>query len=288
METPLATPLKNKLLETIENIGPVDLVIYSVASPRRIDPDTGQVYNSVLKPIGKTYCNKTVDPFTGVVKTVEIEPATSEEILATEKVMGGEDWTLWMEQLMNAGLLADKAITIAYSYIGPELTHPIYKDGTIGAAKKHLHATADMLNKRLAKIGGRALISINKALVTQASAAIPVVPLYISLIYKIMKQQGTHEGCIEQIVRLFKDKLYIQNKPIIDDQGFIRLDDWEMASSVQVAVQQLWQQVTTENIQQIADLIGYQNEFYHLFGFGFDGIDYQADCNPEVNIPSIN
>lgn len=268
-------------------MGPVDLVIYSLASPRRTHPDTGEVFSSVLKPIGQSYHSKTVDPLTGTVKEVNIEPATPAEIAATKKVMGGEDWALWIEQLSAAGVLADQAVTVAYSYIGPELTHPIYKDGTIGAAKQDLHEVADQLDRRLKVKGGRALISVNKALVTQASSAIPVVPLYISLLYKIMKERGTHEGCIEQAYRLFHDRLYTAGAPVVDHQGFIRLDDWEMAPETQQAIVTLWPQVATENVAQLTDLAGYQLDFYRLFGFNFSNIDYNIECNPEVAIPSL-
>lgn len=280
--------IKQQTIAALKNMGPVDLVIYSLAAPRRVHPDTGEVFNSVLKPIGHPYRNKTLDPLTGVVKAIEIEPATSAEIAATEMVMGGEDWAMWIDQLMMAGLLAKNAITLAYSYIGPELTHPIYKDGTIGVAKQHLHKTARALSQRLSAIEGRALISVNKALVTQASSAIPVVPLYISLLYKVMKGQGTHEGCIQQADRLFRERVYSGHAPQVDSQGYIRLDDLEMAPAVQAAVAKLWADVNTENVKTLADLEGYQADFYHLFGFDFPGIDYEADCNPEVPIPSIN
>jgi enoyl-[acyl-carrier protein] reductase/trans-2-enoyl-CoA reductase (NAD+) len=280
--------IKQKTIELLlQNTGPVDLVVYSLAAPRRTDPFTGEIYNSVLKPIGRSYHNKTVDPMAGIVKEVEIEPATPAEIAATEKVMGGEDWALWIEQLLAAKLLSENVMTLAYSYIGPELTHPIYKEGTIGRAKHHLHQTAQDLSRRLQSIGGRALISINKALVTQASSAIPVVPLYISLLYKVMKKRGVHEGCIEQIDRLFREKLYTGSGPRLDSQGYIRLDDWEMDAQVQAEVAQLWSAVNTENLPELADLKAYQDDFYHLFGFNFPGIDYDADCEAEVAIPSI-
>jgi enoyl-[acyl-carrier protein] reductase / trans-2-enoyl-CoA reductase (NAD+) len=279
--------IKQQTIDVLKKTGPLDLIIYSLAAPKRTHPNTGEVFQSVLKPIGKSYQNKTVDPLTGIVKEITIEPATPAEMTATEKVMGGEDWTMWIEQLLAAGLLAPHAITLAYSYIGPELTHPIYKDGTIGAAKRHLHKTANELDRRLNAIQGRALISINKALVTQASSAIPVVPLYISLLYKVMKAQGTHEGCIEQIKRLFCDRLYTNDAPVVDSNGYIRLDDWEMAPTVQTEVSRLWTQVNTENLAELADLKGYQTDFYHLFGFDFPGINYESDCDPQVNIPSI-
>ncbi len=280
--------IKNQTIALLKNLGPVDLVIYSIASPRRTHPDTGQTFSSVLKPIGKSYKNKTVDPLNEVVKEIEIEPATADEIAATEMVMGGEDWAMWIDQLLAAGLLAKNAITLAYSYIGPELTHPIYKDGTIGMAKQHLHQTAQQLDCRLNAIGGRALISVNKAVVTQASSAIPVVPLYISLLFKIMKEQGTHEGCIEQSFRLFSDRLYCQGAPMVDSNGYIRLDDWEMAPRVQAEVARLWDLVNTENLGTLSDIKGYQTDFYRLFGFNFPDIDYDAECNPEVLIPSLD
>jgi enoyl-[acyl-carrier protein] reductase / trans-2-enoyl-CoA reductase (NAD+) len=281
--------IKEQTIEVLKNIGPVDLVIYSVAAPKRIHPVTGEVYHSVLKPIGNSYRNKTVDPMTGVVKEIEIEPATPAEITATEMVMGGEDWMMWIEALLAAGLLAKNVITLAYSYIGPELTFPIYKDGTIGAAKRHLHQTAREIDRRLAGQGGRALISINKALVTQASSAIPVVPLYISLLYKVMKERGTHEGCIEQMDRLFRERLYGQNAPVVDTHGFLRLDDWEMDPETQATVSRLWREVNSENIDTIGDLEGYRTDFYQLFGFNFpESIDYEADCDPNVPIPSMD
>ncbi|MBS0350573.1 MAG: trans-2-enoyl-CoA reductase family protein [Proteobacteria bacterium] len=279
--------VKQQAIAAIKKLGPVDLVIYSLASPRRTHPDTGQLYSSVLKPIGKIYRNKTIDPFSGIVKEVEIEPATETEIKATEMVMGGEDWQMWIEQLLAAEALSTNVMTLAYSYIGPELTHPIYKDGTIGAAKRHLHQTAQSLNGSLNKIAGTALISVNKALVTQASSAIPVVPLYISLLYKVMKEQGSHEGCIQQAFRLLEEKLYCQGSPVLDQQGLCRLDDWEMDPKVQEKVTELWKVVNTENLGKLADLQGYQKDFYQLFGFAFSNIDYESDTNIEVDIPSI-
>lgn len=272
--------IKQQTIDVLQKIGPVDLIVYSLAAPRRTDPNTGEIFNSVLKPIGKSYHNKTVDPLSGIVKEIELEPAVPQEVIATEKVMGGEDWAIWIDQLMSANLLAPNVITVAYSYVGPELTHPIYKDGTIGAAKHHLHQTARDLDQRLKCLRGRALISVNKALVTQASSAIPVVPLYISLLYKVMKEQGVHEGCIQQADRLFRERLYLSGGPLVDQNGYIRLDDWEMAPDVQGKVAKLWNLVNTENINDLADLKGYQNDFYQLFGFNFPGIDYEADCNP--------
>lgn len=280
--------IKDQTIAALKDMGPVDLVVYSLAAPRRTHPDTGEVYNSVLKPIGQSYRNKTVDPLTGIVKEIEIEPATPTEIAATEMVMGGEDWRLWIDQLLAANLLAPNALTMAYSYIGPLITHPIYKDGTIGAAKRHLHKTAQELDSRLHALGGRALISINKALVTQASSAIPVVPLYISLLYKVMKERGTHEGCIEQAYRLFRERIYGKGAPVLDSNGYIRLDDWEMDPETQAVVAKLWGQVSTENLGALADLEGYQSDFYHLFGFSFPEINYAAECDPSVPVPSID
>lgn len=266
--------IKQQVAELIKNdLGQVDLVVYSLASPRRTDPKTGITYNSALKPIGQTFTSKTVDPFKGEVKEVTLEPASEEEIENTIKVMGGEDWAEWVNLLMGQGLLADGAKTIAYSYIGPVMTHPIYKDGTIGKAKEHLYKTAKELSAKLAEIKGSACVSVNKALVTQASAAIPVVPLYISLLYKIMKAKGTHEGCIEQMYRLFKDKIHSPQ------DALIYLDDYEMAEDVQQAINTLWPQVTTENLEALADVEGYRNDFYRLFGFNLAGVDYEADIS---------
>lgn len=267
--------------------GGVDLVIYSLASPRRIDAKTGEVYNSTLKTIGKPYINHTVNVSTGEVSDITIDPATPEDIKQTEKVMGGEDWADWMQALNQAGLLAPGVQTIAYSYIGPELTFPIYRDGTIGAAKKHLYKTASDINRSLQNINGKAIISINKALVTQASSAIPVVPLYISILYKVMKAKKTHEGCIEQIARLFSEKLYGQNGLQTDEQGFIRLDDWEMRDDVQAEVSKIWSEVNTDNLLSLTDIQGYRHEFQKLFGFDIAGVNYGVEVDPIVQIPSI-
>jgi enoyl-[acyl-carrier protein] reductase / trans-2-enoyl-CoA reductase (NAD+) len=263
---------------------PIDLLVYSVAAPRRTDPRTGATYSSVLKPIGQRYANKTVDPLTGVVKDIVIEPADEAEIAATEAVMGGDDWAMWIDLLLQEGLLAPKAITIAYSYIGPALTHPIYKDGTIGRAKQHLQQTAAALNKKLAALQGHALISVNKALVTQASAAIPVVPLYISILFKIMKEQGVHEGCIEQIYRLFKEHLYTEKQPLVNAEGAIRIDDKEMDAKIQTKVTELWEKITTDNIEALTDIKGYRDDFYRLFGFGLANVDYDREVDPNVAI----
>lgn len=266
--------------------GEVDLVIYSLASPRRTNPQ-GQTFNSVLKPIGRKYTSKTVDVMSGHISEVSIEPANPQEIEQTVAVMGGEDWDLWMEALLKANVLAKGAQTVAYSYIGPDLTYPIYREGTIGTAKAHLEKTAHDLTKKLAQLQGHAYVSVNKALVTQASAAIPVVPLYISLLYKIMKEQQLHEGCIEQMVRLFNDRLYTDKPVAVDNQGLIRLDDWEMKPEIQTKVSELWSTLNSDNIEALTDLKGYRHEFHQLFGFEATGVDYAQDVDPDVQIPSL-
>ena len=267
--------------------GKVDLIIYSLASPRRQD-STGTVYNSVLKPTTAAYKDKTVDILSGVVSEIELNPANAEEIAATTKVMGGEDWALWIDALMSAGVLAENATTVAYSYVGPELTFPIYREGTIGIAKEHLEQTAHQLNSLLAKhCNGKALISVNKGLVTQASSAIPVVPLYFSLMYKIMKEKDLHEGCIEQMWRLFADYLYTE-APQLDDKQRIRLDDKELHDAVQQEVEKLWHKVQTDNLEQFSDIVGYRKEFYQLFGFAVQGVDYASEVDINVHIPSIH
>lgn len=282
--------IKQQTIELIKQDwgGEVDLVIYSLASPRRVDPKTGEVYQSVLKPVGQTFQNKTVDVMAGKVSEISLEPANAEEIRHTEKVMGGEDWQLWMDALLDAKVLAKGVVTLAYSYLGPEMTHAIYRQGTIGKAKEHLEMTAKKLTEKLqASVNGQAIVSINKALVTQASAAIPVVPLYISLLYKVMKAKGLHEGCIEQMTRLFAQHLCSGKKIPLDEEGRIRLDDWEMREDVQQEVAKLWAMTNSENLTTISDIAGYRHEFYQLFGFEFPNVDYRADVDVEVLIPSI-
>lgn len=271
-----------------KDLGKVDLIVYSLASPRRVHPDSGQIYSSVLKPIGKPFHSKTVDAFRGEVKDITLEPATEEEIANTVAVMGGEDWEMWVDYLAKENLLADGVATIAYTYIGADLTKPIYTGGTIGQAKAHLQQTANKLDKKLKSLHGHAFISVNKALVTQASSAIPVVPLYISILYKIMKEQGLHEGCIEQINRLFKDYLYAVKSLPHDEENRIRIDDLEMRDDVQQKVVELWPKVNSENVNQLTDLKGYCDEFYRLFGFNLKGVNYEADVDPAVKIESIN
>ena len=264
-----------------EKLGRVDLVVYSIASPRRMDPDTGVLHSSVIKPIGQPFVEKTVDFQTGEVSEIRAEPASSrKEIEDTVKVMGGEDWQLWIDALDAAGALEDRATTLAFSYIGPEFTAPIYRDGTIGEAKKHLEQTAKNLDGRLAKRGGRALISVNKALVTRASSVIPAVPLYIALLYRVMKERGLHEACIQQIDRLFRDYLYSDEPLPADEEGRIRLDDREMLPEVQAEVRKRWQQVTSENVGRLSDIAGFRDEYLRYHGFGVAGIDYSAEVEP--------
>lgn len=277
--------VKQQTIDLIKaDLGQVDLVIYSLASPVRTDPATGVLHRSVLKPIGEPYTNKTVDIHTGKITDITINPATEEEVENTIKVMGGEDWALWIDALQEAGVLAEGAKTVAYSYIGPDLTQPLYRQGTIGRAKDHLEATASTINNKLKALNGEAFVSVNKALVTQSSAAIPVVPLYISLLYKIMKEKGTQEGCIEQIYRLYKDRLYNGAEVPVDEKGRIRVDDWEMQDDVQAKVLELWNQVDTDNLGAIGDLQGYKAEFIGLFGFGVNGVDYVAEANELVRV----
>lgn len=280
--------IKQQTIDLIkQDLGQIDLVVYSLASPRRTHPKTGVSYTSVLKPIGKPFTNKTVDFHTGVVSDISIDPIENEEDIAnTIAVMGGEDWKFWMEALSEAGVLTDNVKTVAYSYIGPELTYPIYRNGTIGRAKDDLEATVPVINDILKNVNGKAYVSVNKALVTQSSSAIPVVPLYISLLYKVMKEKGIHEGCIEQMQRLFADRLYA-DEIALDDKGRIRVDDWEMRDDVQAEVAQLWEQVTSENIEELSDIEGYRNDFFQLFGFNTEGIDYETETNELVQVPSI-
>jgi enoyl-[acyl-carrier protein] reductase/trans-2-enoyl-CoA reductase (NAD+) len=258
-------------------------VVYSLASPRRVDPATGQAHTSVLKPLGGTFTSKSINLGNDQVVSVEIQPATQADVDATVKVMGGEDWALWIRALLAEGLLAEGCRTVAYSYIGPELTTPIYRSGTIGKAKEHLEQTARALDDELdAKVGGLAVVSVNKALVTQASSAIPVVPLYISILYKVMKAKGTHEGTIEQIVRLYHDHLGPSVKPALDSGGRVRVDDWEMSPDVQAAITRTWAEVNSENLLALTDYAGFKQEFRSLFGFEVPGVDYSIPVDVEM------
>ena len=263
-------------------LGPVDLVVYSLAAPRRTHPVTGITYKSVLKPIGGSYTNKTLDFNNGAVTTITLDEATPQEVEDTVGVMGGEDWEMWMDALMQEGLLAPGAVTMAYSYIGPEVTRPVYRNGTIGAAKDHLEATALRLDAKLKPTGGRAFISVNKALVTQASSAIPFMPLYISVLYKVMKQKGIHEGCLEQMDRLFRTKLYHGGPVPADAKNLIRMDEWEMRADVQKEVDDLWKLITTENGSAHSDIPGYRRDFHRLYGFMIDGVDYAKDVPDDL------
>ena len=270
---------QNAIAKIRENMGSVDLVIYSLASGVRVDPDTGEMFRSALKPIGETYTSYTLDPFKEEIREVSVEPATQEEIDATVKVMGGEDWALWIQALLDAGVMSKGATTLAYSYIGSDFTRPIYRDGTIGQAKEHLEGTAAELGSKLASIGGSARVSVNKAVVTRASAVIPVVPLYMTILFRVMKEKGLHEGTIEQMYRLFAERLYAGGEVPADAEGRIRLDDWELRDDVQSEVRAGWDSISEENLRELADLAEYRSEFLHMHGFGFDEIDYDEDVD---------
>ncbi len=279
--------IKAQTIDLIKkDLGEIDLLVYSLASPVRKHPDTGERFKSVLKPIGSTFTDNTVDFHTGEVKEISIEPCTEDDIKNTVAVMGGEDWQMWINGLKSAEVLSKDFKTVAYSYIGPSLTEAVYRKGTIGRAKDDLEATAFKITDTLKDINGEAYVSVNKALVTQASSAIPVIPLYISLLYKVMKEEGIHEGCIEQIERLFNARLYAENMPL-DESGRIRVDDWEMRDDIQAKVLELWKQATTETLPRIGDLKGYETDFFNLFGFKVDGIDYDKDVNEIVDIPGL-
>ena len=281
--------IKAQTIELIKkDLGQVDLVVYSLASPRRTHPKTGVQHASVLKPIDQAFTNKTVDFHSGVVSDISIQPVDSDDdIKNTVAVMGGEDWKFWIEDLKAAGVLAEGVKTVAYSYIGPELTYPIYRNGTIGRAKDDLEGTVSTINEILKDLHGISYVSVNKALVTQSSSAIPVVPLYISLLYKVMKEKGIHEGTIEQMQRLFAERLYNNVETPLDEKGRIRVDDLEMRADVQEEVAKLWEQATTENLEEISDIVGYRNDFFQLFGFNFDNIDYEKDTSELVQVPSL-
>jgi len=270
---------KEQVINLIKaDLGKVDLVVYSLASPRRTDPETGETFMSTLKPIGDAYTAKNLNTDTQVVGEVTVEPAKQEEIDSTIKVMGGEDWALWMDALSNAGVLDANCKTVAYTYIGDKLTKPIYGHATIGKAKEHLDITAADLNQRL---DVEATVSVLKALVTQASSAIPVMPLYLSILFKEMKAAGTHEGCIEQLARLFDECLY-SDSPRLDDENRFRVDELELKPELQAKIESIWPQVTTDNLSQLTDFSEYQAQFLRLFGFAIDGVDYDADVDTMV------
>ncbi len=279
--------IKDETIAKIKrDLGKVDMVIYSLAAPRRTMAN-GTVFSSVLKATTDTFVSKSLDLRHNTIEEASIPTATEEEIESTIKVMGGEDWAEWIDALVAADAIEDNAITVAYSYIGPELTYPIYKEGTIGHAKEHLHKTANLITKEYQQRGIHAYISVNKALVTQASAAIPVVPLYISLLYKVQKELGTHEGCIEQINRMFTEKLLIE-KPDVDKNGYLRLDDYELDSKVQEQINATWDKVTTDNLKDLADIDGYWDDFYTMFGFKLSGVNYTEEVDTAMSIPSIS
>ncbi|RUO22058.1 enoyl-ACP reductase FabV [Aliidiomarina haloalkalitolerans] len=265
-----------------EDLGQVDLVVYSLASPKRRDPETGELFSSTLKPVGQPYTTKTYDTDKDLVHDISLEPANDDEIAQTVKVMGGEDWERWIAQLDAAGVLAKGCQTTAYTYIGKKLTWPIYGHATIGKAKEDLDRAAHELRVKYKHLNLKAWVSSLKALVTQASSAIPVMPLYISLIYRVMKEEETHEGCIEQIYRLFTEGLYVE-APQIDESNRLRMDGWETNDKTQAKIEALWNQVTQDNFHELADYEGYHSDFLRLFGFGIEGVDYDADVDPQVN-----
>ncbi len=274
--------LKAEVIQLIKDNmpeGKVDLIIYSLASPRRTDPVTGQVYNSVIKPVGEAFTSKTIDFHTGVVSEVTVEPASETEVEETIAVMGGADWLRWMNALKDADTLASGVVTTAFSYIGPKMTHAIYQDGTIGRAKADLEEKARAITAELHDLGGKAYVSVNKALVTQASSAIPVVPLYISILYKAMKAAGNHEDCIQQLDRLYRDRLFSGNPVDTDEAGRIRLDDWEMLPDIQAEIAKAWEIISSENVMEISDLEGYRDDFFRLFGFNRSDVDYEAEVS---------
>jgi len=279
--------IKQQTIETIkQDFGKVDLVIYSLAAPRRTNPKTGTTHTSTLKPIGKDLVQTGIDTDKEIIKSFTLPAATQEEIDNTVAVMGGEDWQMWIDALAEAGVLAEGAKTTAFTYLGEKVTWDIYWDGTIGAAKKDLDKRVIDIRSKLARSGGDARVSVLKAVVTQASAAIPVMPLYLALLFKVMKQQGSHEGCIEQVNGLFRDSLYGAN-PILDDEGRLRADLKELTPQVQDEVNALWQQVDNDNLNELTDFAGYKHEVMKLFGFEVEGVDYDADVNPEVPIDNL-
>lgn len=269
--------VKEEVIDTIkQDLGQVDMVIYSLAAPRRTTTD-GNTYVSSLKTTGEPFTQKSWNLRDNTVGEATIPSATKEEIEATVKVMGGEDWIDWIDALVEADAIAENVVTIAYSYIGPKLTYPVYHEGTIGMAKKHLRESADAITKKQAAKGVKAYVSVNKALVTQASSAIPIVPLYFAILYKVMKEKGIHEGCIEQMDRLYRDKIFGNEGIILSEDGMIRMDDWEMREDIQNEVMDIWERVDSDNLLSLSDVDGYWEDFYHMFGFKFPEVDYTAD-----------
>ncbi|MEL7399675.1 MAG: enoyl-ACP reductase FabV [Pseudomonadota bacterium] len=282
---------KAKTIELIkQDLGQVDMVVYSLASPVRKLPDSGELIRSALKPIGQVYKATAVDTNKDTLFEAEVEPASEQEIADTVTVMGGQDWELWMSALAEAGVLADGCKSVAYSYIGTEITWPIYWNGALGEAKKDLDRAAQAIDNKMAAINGSANVAVLKSVVTQASSAIPVMPLYIAMAFKKMRELGLHEGCIEQINRMFRERLYRHDgaAPELDDHNRLRLDDWELRDDVQQHCRALWPTLTDDNLRQLTDYQEYKDEFLKLFGFGIDGIDYDADVNPLVPFDVID
>jgi enoyl-[acyl-carrier protein] reductase/trans-2-enoyl-CoA reductase (NAD+) len=282
---------KAKTIELIkQDLGQVDMVVYSLASPVRKLPDSGELVRSALKPIGQVYKATAVDTNKDTLFEAEVEPASEQEIADTVTVMGGQDWELWMSALAEAGVLADGCKSVAYSYIGTEITWPIYWNGALGEAKKDLDRAAQAIDSKMQAINGSANVAVLKSVVTQASSAIPVMPLYIAMAFKKMRELGLHEGCIEQINRMFRERLYRHDgaAPELDDHNRLRLDDWELRDDVQQHCQALWPTLTDDNLRQLTDYQEYKDEFLKLFGFGIDGIDYDADVNPLVPFDVID
>ena len=278
--------MKQRVIEVIkQDLGQIDLVVYSLAAPRRTHPKTGEVFNSTLKPIGQPTTQKGVNTDKEAIQDFHLEPATQDEIDHTVAVMGGEDWEMWMTALAEAGVLAEGAKTTAYTYIGEKITWDIYWHGTIGAAKQDLDKRVVGIREQLSALGGDARVSVLKAVVTQASAAIPAMPIYLAILFKVMKARGVHEGCIEQIDRLFRERLYGDGE--VDDAGRLRVDQLELDPAVQAEVAGIWEQINTDNLRTLADFEGYRQEFLQLFGFGVEGVDYDADVDPEVAIPQL-
>jgi len=280
--------VRAKAIELIrEDMGQIDLVIYSLASPVRKLPDSGELKRSSLKPIGETYTATAIDTNKDTITQASVEPATEQEVADTIEVMGGQDWELWMDALDEAGVLAPGAKSIAFSYIGTDITWPIYWHGALGKAKEDLDRAASDIDRRLKASGGSANVAVLKSVVTQASAAIPVMPLYISMVYRVMKEQGVHEGTIDQLNRLFGERLYADGESEVDEAGRLRLDDWELRDDIQQACKDLWPQVTSENLFALSDYAGYKHEFLKLFGFERDDVDYDADVDPLVEFDVV-
>ena len=279
--------IKKTAIETIKSdMGQVDLVIYSLAAPRRQHPVTGEVFNSTLKPVGKDITMLGINTDKEVIQEFSLEKATTKEIEDTVAVMGGEDWQMWLDALSAAGVLADGATTTAFTYIGEKMTWDLYWDGTIGQAKKDLDTKVLSIREKLAQTGGDARVSVLKAVVTQSSSAIPVMPLYLAMLFKEMKAEGSHEGCIEQLYRLFTEGLYCDN-PRLDNEGRLRMDELEMRPNIQDKVAESWAKISTENLHSLTDFEGYKQDFLGLFGFNIAGVDYEADVNPEVTIDNL-